>query len=57
MESYYRRDFDEAIGYFQNVQKIFPDDYASQLMIDRCRQFKVSPPPENWDGVEIMTEK
>jgi class 3 adenylate cyclase/HAMP domain-containing protein len=57
MESYYRRDFDEAIGYFQNVQKIFPDDYASQLMIDRCNQFKVKPPPENWDGVEIMTEK
>ncbi len=57
MESYYRRDFDEAIGNFQNVQKIFPDDYASQLIIDRCRQFKVTPPPENWDGVEIMTEK
>ncbi len=57
MESYYRRDFDEAIGYFQNVQKIFPDDYASRLMIDRCRQFKADPPPENWDGVEIMTEK
>jgi len=57
MESYYRRDFDEAIGYFQNVQKIFPDDYASQLMMDRCRQFKAEPPPENWDGVEIMTEK
>jgi adenylate cyclase len=57
MESYYRRDFDEAIGNFQNVQKIFPDDYASQLMIDRCRQFKVNPPPENWAGVEIMTEK
>lgn len=57
MDSYYRRDFDEAIGYFQEVQKIFPDDYPSQLMIDRCRQFKVSPPPENWDGVEIMTEK
>lgn len=57
MESYYQQDFDEAIGYFQNVQKIFPDDYASQLMIDRCRQFKTNPPPENWDGVEIMTEK
>jgi len=57
MESFYQQDFDKAISYFQNVQKIFPDDYASQVMIDRCRQFKVSPPPENWDGVEIMTEK
>jgi len=57
MDSYYQRDFDEAIRYFQNVQKIFPDDYASQAMIDRCHQFKVNQPPENWDGVEIMTEK
>lgn len=57
MDSFYQQDFDKAISYFQNVQKIFPDDYASQAMIDRCRQFKVSPPPENWDGVEIMTEK
>jgi hypothetical protein len=57
MESYYRQDFDEAIGYFQNVQKIFPDDYASQLMIDRCHQFKTTPPPAGWDGVEILTEK
>ena len=57
MDSYYQQDFDKAISYFQNVQKIFPDDYASQAMIDRCRQFKVNPPPENWDGVEIMTEK
>ena len=57
MESYYQRNFDEAIGHFQNVQKIFPDDYASEQMIERCRQFEVNPPPEDWEGVEIMTEK
>ena len=57
MDHYYRREFDQAIGYFQNVRKIFPDDYASQLLFERCREFKVTPPPADWNGVEIMKEK
>jgi len=57
MDHYYDRSFDQAIRYFQDVQKIFPDDFASQLMIDRCRQFKATPPPAQWNGVEIMKEK
>ncbi len=57
MDNYYQRDFDEAIRCFQGVQKLYPEDYAAQLMIGRCEQFKVNPPPEAWDGVEIMTEK
>jgi adenylate cyclase len=57
MEHYYQRDFDQAIRYFRDVQKIFPEDYPSALLIDRCRQFKATPPPADWNGVEIMKEK
>jgi class 3 adenylate cyclase/HAMP domain-containing protein len=57
MDHYYQREFDQAIRYFQDVRKIFPDDYASELMIDHCQQFKATPPPPDWDGVEIMKEK
>ncbi|UCF98881.1 MAG: HAMP domain-containing protein [Spirochaetaceae bacterium] len=57
MDHYYKKDFDQAIHYFQDVRKIFSEDYASQLMIDRCRQFQATPPPADWNGVEIMTEK
>jgi class 3 adenylate cyclase/HAMP domain-containing protein len=57
MEHYYKREFDQAIRYFEDVRKIFSDDYASQLMIDRCQQFKETPPPPDWNGVEIMKEK
>jgi adenylate cyclase len=57
MDHYYQREFDQAIRYFQDVRKIFPDDYPSQLLIDRCRQFKAVPPPADWNGVEIMKEK
>jgi hypothetical protein len=57
MEHYYKRDFDAAIRCFQDVEKIFPEDHASGLMIDRCRRYKASAPPADWNGVEIMTEK
>jgi adenylate cyclase len=57
MERYYQRDFDQAIRYFQDVRKIFPEDYASQLLIERCQEFKATPPPPDWNGVEIMKEK
>jgi adenylate cyclase len=57
MEHYYQRDFDQAIRYFRDVQKIFPEDYPSALLIDRCRRFKATPPPADWNGVEIMKEK
>jgi class 3 adenylate cyclase/HAMP domain-containing protein len=57
MEHYYKKEFETAIRYFQDVQKIFPDDYASQLLMERCEQYKVAPPPADWNGVEIMKEK
>jgi adenylate cyclase len=57
MEHYYKREFDTAIRYFKDVRKIFPDDYTAQLLIERCQQFKATPPPADWNGVEIMTEK
>jgi adenylate cyclase len=57
MDHYYKREFDQAIRYFGDVQKIFHDDYASKLLIQRCRQFKATPPPPDWNGVEIMKEK
>ena len=57
MDHYYRREFDQAIRYFQDVRKNFPEDYASKLLMERCNQFKVTPPPADWNGVEIMKEK
>lgn len=57
MEHYYRRDFKPAIDCFQKVQRILPKDYAAELMLDRCLDFLKTPPPEDWDGVEIMHEK
>ncbi len=57
MDRYYEKNFDQAIRGFQEVRKVFPEDHPAETMIERCRRFKSTPPPANWDGVEIMLEK
>ncbi|UCG64689.1 MAG: adenylate/guanylate cyclase domain-containing protein [Deltaproteobacteria bacterium] len=54
---YKERKWDEAIQIFENVAALDPDLYAAQLYIERCNNFKKSPPPADWDGVYVMTSK
>jgi class 3 adenylate cyclase/HAMP domain-containing protein len=57
MGRYYDRVFPEAVSMFEEVKSILPGDHAATIMADRCRLYAESPPPEDWDGVEIMTTK
>jgi len=57
MDYYYKRAFNTAIKYFQEVNSVLHDDYNSQMMIERCREYHKNPPSANWDGVEIMKSK
>jgi adenylate cyclase len=57
MEHYYKRDFARARTLFDEVRQILPRDYASELMAERCARYQKDPPPANWDGAEVMTEK
>jgi adenylate cyclase len=57
MERYYRRDFRGAVECFQKTQHALPKDYAAELMIGRCLDFLKTPPPRDWDGVQVMDEK
>jgi len=51
MELYRRRQWDEAIESFEKALKMDPDDYPSQIFIERCRYFSQNPPPVDWNGV------
>jgi adenylate cyclase len=56
MELYRKRDFETAESTFAQVGDMMEgitgaEDEASQLMINRCRQYLKQPPPANWDGV------
>ena len=54
---FYSRDFREAAKYFNAALKIMPDDYLAGIFAERSMRYYQSPPPEDWNGVEIMTSK
>ena len=49
--------WDEAIAAFRKTLSIRPEDAASLLYIERCKNLKENPPPAPWDGVFTMTRK
>jgi adenylate cyclase len=55
---YYRgREWSKAIEEFQQCLTLVPADYPSQLYIERCRQYLVSPPTADWNGAFILESK
>ncbi|MFP4330097.1 MAG: adenylate/guanylate cyclase domain-containing protein [Alkalispirochaetaceae bacterium] len=57
MSLYYNRRFDEAATLFDRAAEALPGDRGAATMAERSRRYIGTPPPEQWDGVEIMTEK
>lgn len=57
IERYYRRDFSGAAGVFERILTLLPEDTVALQYLDRCKTFIRNPPPADWDGVEVMTEK
>ncbi len=54
---FYSRDFSKAVRYFSAAGKTMPDDYLSGVFIERSMRYLKNPPPEDWNGVEIMKTK
>jgi hypothetical protein len=54
---YYKRDFTKAAELFTEVSSILPGDSCSALYYHRCKKYIASPPPEDWTGVTVMSEK
>jgi len=57
MELYYRREFAPAAERFRAAQSLLSGDHTSGLFVERCERLLRSPPPADWDGVEVMAEK
>ncbi len=55
--SYHEKNFSHATEKFEKALAIQPDDLCSKLYIERCKDYLIQPPPEDWDGVFIMTSK
>lgn len=56
ISSYRRGAWDAAIGCFQRCLRAHPADALSATYVERCEQLRADP-PENWDGVWVMTSK
>jgi class 3 adenylate cyclase/HAMP domain-containing protein len=52
-----KRDFIGAAKYFAEVLKIIPADYNAENLLQRCKAYSASPPPPDWNGVEVMKSK
>ena len=57
MKLYYTRHFKEAAEKFKEVLSLIPDDFNAQNIYKRCVEYVSNPPPQNWDGVEVMKTK
>ena len=57
LAAYVRRDFASAAELFAHVQTRRPGDRAASVLEARCRAYQASPPPADWTGVYVATEK
>ena len=57
VKQYYSRDFASAAEGFREVISLLPEDYPAVIYLERAKSFIHSPPPNGWDGVEVLTEK
>lgn len=57
LAAYKQRKWDEAVRAFEEALKISPSDGPSALYLDRAKNYRENPPPEDWDGVFVMTTK
>ncbi|MHC1724987.1 MAG: CHASE2 domain-containing protein [Syntrophobacteraceae bacterium] len=55
--AYKASDWSGAERHFQDVLRLKPDDRATQVIMSRCRQYREQPPPNDWQGVFVLTEK
>ena len=57
LKHYRARNFARARTRFQSALGIRRRDRASAMYLERCDVLEATPPPEDWDGVWVMTEK
>ena len=57
MELFYGRLFREAAEKFREVYRLLSKDSNAENLFNRCKAYITNPPPEGWDGVEVMKTK
>jgi adenylate cyclase len=57
LDAYLARRWDDAIAHFESILTAMPHDVAASTLRDRAREYAREPPPADWSGAYVMTEK
>ncbi|MFN7959957.1 MAG: adenylate/guanylate cyclase domain-containing protein [Thermoanaerobaculia bacterium] len=57
LASYRARRFEAAEEQLLSLLEAFPGDGPARHLLERCRHYRETPPPDAWDGVEVLTSK
>jgi class 3 adenylate cyclase len=57
MGLYFNRQFQDAVARFDEVLALKEGDKAAKILQQRCRSFVEDPPPEDWDGADVLKAK
>jgi adenylate cyclase len=56
-DAYVAGEFSRAAASFDAMLERWPDDRVAALLVERCREFMATPPPADWAGVYVATQK
>jgi adenylate cyclase len=57
LAAYIARDFRGAAEQYKTALRLRPNDQPAAALLERCREFLSAPPPQEWNGVYVATEK
>jgi len=57
LDLYRQRNWQEAIGYFNQAYQLDPRCHVAQIYAQRAELYQLNPPPDDWNGVFVMTTK
>jgi adenylate cyclase len=57
LNAYRNRQWETAVSHFEQVLHIDPQDTPSNIYIQRCHEYRQTPPPMDWDGVHELQAK
>jgi adenylate cyclase len=55
--AYLDRDFRGAAEQYKAALRLRPEDKPAAVLLERCRDFLSAPPPAEWNGIYVATEK
>lgn len=57
LERTWRRDWEGALAEFRESLRLVPDDAPSRAFLARVRAYQAAPPPPDWQGEFVRTQK